>query len=64
MKDKDYNLISALYHSLQGCETCATYLADAENSGDSDLADFFREVDGHYRKIADRAKGLLSNRLK
>jgi hypothetical protein len=64
MKDKNYNLISVLYHTLQGCETCSIYLEDAEKSGDKELADFFREVDGQYRQIVDRAKGLLSPRLK
>jgi len=63
MKDKHYNLISVLYHTLQGSDTCGTYLMDAEKSGDEELAEFFREVDGQYRQIADRAKGLLSGRL-
>ena len=29
-KDEQYNLVSVLYHALQGADTCATYLQDAE----------------------------------
>lgn len=64
MKDKNYDLVSLLHHALQGSETCGTYLHDAEMSSDKELADFFGEVDTHYRQIADRAKELLSPRLK
>ena len=64
MKDKNYNLVSVLYHALQGSETCGTYLQDAEMSSDKESADFFGEVDTRYRQIADRAKELLSPRLK
>jgi len=64
MKDKNYNLVSVLYHALQGSETCSTYLQDAAMSSDKELADFFTEVHTRYRQIADRAKELLSPRLK
>jgi hypothetical protein len=43
-RDEHYNVISVLYHALQGADTCATYLQDAEHAGDRDLAPFFREV--------------------
>jgi hypothetical protein len=29
-RDEHYNVISVLYHALQGADTCATYLQDAE----------------------------------
>ena len=62
-KDEQYNLISVLYHALQGADTCATYLQDAERAGDQDLAPFFREVHGTYQQLADRSKTLLRQRL-
>jgi hypothetical protein len=41
-KDATYNLVSVLYHALQGAETYAQYATDA--GSDQDLASFFREV--------------------
>ena len=46
-------IISVLYHALQGADTCATSLQDAEHAGDQDLAQFFREVQGTYRQLDD-----------
>ena len=43
-RDAPYNVISVLYHALQGVDTCATYLQDAEHAGDQDLTQFFREI--------------------
>jgi hypothetical protein len=63
-RDEQYNVISVLYHALQGAETCATYLQDAERAGDQDLVQFFREVQGTYRQLADRGKTLLRQRLR
>jgi len=63
-RDEYYNVISVLYHGLQGAETCATYLQDAEQVGDQELAQFFREVQGTYRQLADRSKTLLRQRLR
>jgi hypothetical protein len=62
-RDEHYNVVSVLYHALQGAETCATYLRDAEQAGDQDLAQFFREVQGTYRQLGDRSKTLLRQRL-
>lgn len=62
-RDEHYNVISVLYHALQGGDTCATYLQDAEHAGDQELAQFFREVQGTYRQLADRSKTLLRQRL-
>jgi hypothetical protein len=63
-RDEHYNVISVLYHALQGADTCATYLQDAEQAGDQELAQFFREVQGTYRQLGDRSKTLLRQRLR
>jgi hypothetical protein len=63
-RDAQYNVISVLYHALQGAETCATYLQDAEHAGDQELAQFFREVQGTYRQLGDQSKTLLRQRLR
>ncbi len=39
-----YNLVSVLYHALEGGATYEKYIQDAENEGDQELADFFRQV--------------------
>jgi hypothetical protein len=62
-RDEHYDLVSVLYHALQGAETCTTYLRDAERAGDQGLIQFFREVQGTYRQLADRSKVLLRQRL-
>jgi hypothetical protein len=38
-------------------------VADAEKSGDAELAQFFREVQKEEQQPSNRAKELLSNRL-
>lgn len=63
MQDKNYNLISVLYHALQGGETCMQYIQDAEHAGDEELGQFFHEVQECQRHLADRAKALLRQRL-
>ncbi len=59
-RDVTYNLVSILYHSLQGAETHDQYIQDAEQSGDQELAQFFREVKDRNKQTADRAKQLLA----
>ena len=46
-RDEHYNVISVLYHALQGADTCGTYLQDAEQAGDQELAQFFGGGPGH-----------------
>jgi hypothetical protein len=57
----EYNLVSVLYHALQGAELYEKYASDA--GGDQDLASFFREVQQQEQQRAERAKQLLATRL-
>jgi rubrerythrin len=61
--DLTYNLVSILFHALQGAETYDQYIRDAEEEGDKDLARFFTEVKAENSARADRAKDLLHRRL-
>jgi len=61
--DKDYNLVSVLYHALQGSETTTTYIRDAEQANDRELAEYFREAQEQYKRLADQAKKLLAQRI-
>jgi hypothetical protein len=63
-RDETYDLVSILYHALQGAETYNQYISDAEQSGDKDLAQFFRDTKAENRARAARAKQLLAQRLK
>jgi CBS domain-containing protein len=58
-RDEHYNLVSVLYHALEGAETCDTYAIDAEAAGDERLAVFFREAQEVQVGLAERAKMLL-----
>jgi hypothetical protein len=58
-RDEHYNLISVLYHALNGADTCDRYALDAEAAGDERLAAFFRETRVKQTELAQRAKGLL-----
>ncbi len=58
-RDEQYNLISVLYHALNGADTCDRYALDAETAGDERLMAFFRETQVMQSQIAERAKGLL-----
>ena len=62
-EDTTYNLLSIIYHALQGAETYEMYINDAEKSGDTELAQFFRDVRDENTKRAERGKALLSTRL-
>ena len=61
--DVTYNLVSILFHALQGAETYDQFVRDAEQSGDEDLAQFFRMVKEEDGRRADQAKQILGRRL-
>ncbi|HEX8424343.1 MAG TPA: hypothetical protein VF634_13080 [Pyrinomonadaceae bacterium] len=62
-QDTTYNLLSIIYHALQGAETYEKYINDAEQSGDHELAQYFREVRDQNVRRAEQGKQLLAARL-
>jgi hypothetical protein len=62
-QDVTYDLVSVLYHALQGAETSQRYLRDAEQAGDQELVQFFREAQAWQRHLAAEAKEVLKQRL-
>ncbi|MGH1393567.1 MAG: hypothetical protein ACRAVC_05970 [Trichormus sp.] len=62
-KNEHFDLISIMYHSLEGAAIYEQYVQDANDSGDKDLANFFQEAKETNCKLADRAKQLLAQRL-
>ena len=61
--DVHYNLVSVLYHALQGAALYAEYAEDAEAEGDSELAEFFQDIQEEDHDRAERAKDYLLTRL-
>ena len=62
-RDVTYNLISVVYHALQGAETYQMYEQDAQQEGDQEAAKLFHEAHQSSRQWADRAKSLLGQRM-
>ncbi len=56
-----YDLVSVLYHALEAEQASATYVQDAQRSGNQDLEQFFSEVQQNSSQLADRAKQLLGS---
>ena len=61
-RDETYNIVSVMYHALQGAETIDQYINDA-GSDNQELADFLEETKNDYERIADEAKQLLMDEL-
>jgi len=61
--DKDYNLISVLYHALSGADSCHKYIQDAKQAKDDELTAFFEESLKAYRSISEKAKQLVKARV-
>src|SRR5215213_3106684 len=62
-RDVTYDLISVVYHALQGAETYQMYEQDAKQSGDREAESLFHEAHQANRQFADRAKSLLGQRM-
>lgn len=62
-QDKDYNIMWFTEACLSNVLRLETYVHDAERSGDSELADFFRKAQTESRKGAEQGKQLLRARL-
>jgi hypothetical protein len=59
-RDVIYDLVSVLYHALQGAETYDQYIKDAQQRGAPDLVQFFHDTKEEERRRAERAKQLLA----
>lgn len=59
-RNETYDLVSVLYHALQGAENCQTYIRDAR---EGEIRSLFEEALNQQRQLADRAKQLLAKHL-
>ncbi len=62
-KDKDYNIIWFTEACLDNALRLETYISDAEQAGDQELADFFKKAQAESKKGATEGKKLLASRL-
>jgi FtsZ-binding cell division protein ZapB len=62
-RDEHYNLISVLYHLLEGAATVGQYIQDAQEAGDEELVQFFKDWQDEQRNFSERAKNLLGSRM-
>jgi hypothetical protein len=62
-RDDTYGLISVIYHSLQGAETCNQYIEDARRGGNDELVNFFEESRDEQNRRALEGRRLLSAEL-
>ena len=63
LKNKDYDLISVIYHASQGSETARQYAADAERENDKEAMAFFNEALELNAQLVQKGKELLKQRL-
>ncbi|GLV59686.1 hypothetical protein KDH_65120 [Dictyobacter sp. S3.2.2.5] len=61
--NEHYDLISVLYHMLEGSWKYENFRKDAERAGDHQLAQFFHDAQLEECKRAARAKELLRERI-
>jgi len=57
--DPIYDLVSVLYHALQGAGASMIYAGDAAFDDDTELVQFFEQLQEQDRWRAERAKALL-----
>ena len=58
-----YDLISVMYHALQGCEQYEQYARDADQMGQQEIAQFFRDAIRQNEQLAQRGQQLLAQCL-
>jgi len=57
--DVTFDLISVQYHSLKAGHDYGQYVRDAENAGEKEIADFFRQVMAEDSERAHKAHEFL-----
>lgn len=59
-RNETYDVISILYHALQGAENCQIYLRDAK---EGQIRDFVQQALQTQRQLADQGKQVLQQVL-
>jgi len=61
--DKDYDIIWYTEACLSNVLRLETYIQDAKQAGDDELAEFFAKAQADSKKGAEQGKNLLAARL-
>jgi hypothetical protein len=61
--DVDYDIIWFTEQCLSNAQRLETYIGDADQAGDRELADFFRKAQADSRKGAEQGKQLLRKHM-
>jgi hypothetical protein len=62
-QDADYNIIWFTERCLSNALRLETYIGDAERSGDTELAEFFKKAQNESKKGAEQGKQLMAARI-
>ncbi len=54
-----FDLVSILYHSLEGAQKYDKYIQDAQQSGNNDLVQFFQQLKQQETQRAEQCKQFL-----
>lgn len=63
VNDKNFDMVSTLYHASQGVQLSQQFSQDAKEKSDQNAQAFFDRVAQHYEDIADEARKLLKQTL-
>jgi thymidylate kinase len=63
VNDKNFDMVSTLYHASQGVQLSQQFSQDATEKSDQEAQAFFDRVTQHYEDIADEARKLLKQTL-
>ncbi len=55
-----FDLVSIVYHSLEAAQTYATYLSDAQQSGNQQFVQLVQQMQQQNNQWAQQAKQLLA----
>jgi hypothetical protein len=58
-----FDLVSVLFHALDGGSAIQQYIQDAQQSGENELVQFFQQISQQNRQRAPQAEQLLAQRL-
>ena len=61
--NEQFDLVSALYHLMDGAQTYGAYIRDAEQAKDQEAAQCFRDMKQQSEKDIEKLRGLVVKRL-
>ncbi|ATH76618.1 MULTISPECIES: hypothetical protein [Halomonadaceae] len=63
VNDKNFDMVSTLYHASKGVQLCSQFSEDAKQHSDDEAQQFFDRVAKSYEDIAEQARKQLKQKL-